>query len=98
MRIIDTGITKEMLSGDNCPQLKIVDKLHEEITKVQKNNELDDSERTNKIYELALGKEATKEILEMNLPVESAVYLSYCIMGAIIGEDPKKLQDEARKN
>lgn len=107
MRIIDTGITKEMLSGDNCPQLKIVDKLYtvdnrqktfEEITKVQKNNELDDNERTNKIYELALGKEAAKEILEMNLPVESAVYLSYCIMGAIIGEDPKKIQDEARKN
>ena len=27
MRIIDTGITKEILSGDNHPQLKIVDKV-----------------------------------------------------------------------
>lgn len=107
MRIIDTGITKEILSGENFPQLKIADKLYtvdnrqktfDEITKVQKNTELDDNERTNKIYELALGKDAAKEILEMNLPVESSVYLSYCIMGAIVGEDPKKLQDEARKN
>lgn len=107
MRIIDTGITKEILSGENFPQLKIADKLYtvdnrqktfDKITKVQKNTELDDNERTNKIYELALGEDATKEILEMNLPVESSVYLSYCIMGAIVGEDPKKLQDEARKN
>ena len=107
MRIIDTGITKEILSGENFPQLKIADKLYtvdnrqktfDKITKVQKNTELDDNERTNKIYELALGKDATKEIMEMNLPVESSVYLSYCIMGAIVGEDPKKLQDEARKN
>jgi hypothetical protein len=107
MRIIDTGITKEILSGDNCPQLKIVDKLYtvdnrqktfEEITKVQKDTTLDEKERRNKIYELSLGKDAAKEIEEMNLPVESAVYLSYCIMGAIIGEDPKKLQEEARKN
>jgi len=27
-RIIDTGITKEILTGDNCPQIKIVDKLY----------------------------------------------------------------------
>lgn len=107
MRIIDTGITKEILSGENFPQLKIADKLYtvdnrqktyDEITKVQKDINLDDNEKTRKIYELTLGKEATKEILELNLPVENTVFLSYCIMGAIIGEDPKKLQDEARKN
>lgn len=107
MRIIDTGITKEILSGENFPQLKIADKLYtvdnrqktfDKITKIQKNTELDDNEKTNKIYELALGEDAAKEILEMNLPVESSVYLSYCIMGAIVGEDPKKIQDEARKN
>ena len=107
MRIIDTGITKEILSGENFPQLKIADKLYtvdnrqktfDKITKIQKNTELDDNEKTNKIYELALGEDAAKEILELNLPVENTVFLSYCIMGAIIGEDPKKLQDEARKN
>ena len=52
MRIIDTGITKEILSGDNFPQLKIADKLYtvdnkqktfDEITKVQKSTELDDN-------------------------------------------------------
>ena len=107
MRIIDTGITKEILSGDNHPQLKIGDKLYtvddrqktwEKIQEIQKNEELVEKEKTDSIYELALGKEAAQEILELNLPVENATYLSYCIMGAIIGEDPKKIQEEARKN
>ena len=49
MRIIDTGITKEILSGDNQPQLKIGDKLYtvdnrqktfEKIQKDQSNAEL----------------------------------------------------------
>lgn len=107
MRIIDTGITKEILSGDNHPQLKIGDKLYtvddrqktwEKIQEIQKSEELVEKEKTDSIYELALGKEAAQEILELNLPVENATYLSYCIMGAIIGEDPKKIQEEARKN
>ena len=40
MRIIDTGITKEILSGDNHPQLKIGDKLiipsHEDKWNIKK--------------------------------------------------------------
>ena len=111
MRIIDTGITKEMLTGDNCPQLKIGEKLYvvdnrqstfEKIQELQNNTELTEKDRTNMIYELSLGKEAAKEIQEMDLPVENAIYLSYCIMGAITGEDPKELQkiakEQARKN
>ena len=107
MRIIDTGITKEILSGDNHPQLKIGDKLYtvdnrqstfDKIQDIQANGELAEKERISKIYELALGKEAAKEIVEMDLPVENAVYLSYCIMGAITGEEPKKLKEKAEKN
>ena len=111
MRIIDTGITKEILSGDNHPQLKIGDKCYtvdnrqstfEKIQELQSNNELTEKDRTNMIYELSLGKEAAKEIKEMDLPVENAIYLSYCIMGAITGEDPKELQkiakEQTRKN
>jgi len=106
MRIIDTGITKEMLSGDNHPQIKIADKLYtvddrqktfDEIQKVQ-NESLTESERTKKIYELALGKEATKEIMDLDISVEKMIYLSYCIMGAITGEEPDKLLEEARKS
>lgn len=106
MRIIDTGITKEILSGDNHPQLKIGDKLYtvdnrqstfDKIQKIQA-EELSESEKTNKIYELSLGEEAAKEIQKLDLPVENAIYLSFCIMGAITGEDPKKLQETARKN
>ena len=111
MRIIDTGITKEILSGDNQPQLKIGDKLYtvdnrqktfEKIQKVQSNAELSEEEKTNQIYELALGKENALEIIDLDLPVDLAIYLSFCIMAAITGEDPKELQkvakEQARKN
>ena len=103
MRIIDTGITKEILSGDNHPQLKIGDKLYtvddrqktwEKIQEVQDDKELNEKERTSKIYELALGKEASKEIEDLDLPV--------CIIGAISGEEPnlreKQSKEQMRKN
>lgn len=111
MRIIDTGITKEILSGDNHPQLKIGDKLYtvdnrqstwDKIQKVQSDESLNNEDKTNKIYELALGAEASKEIKDLDLPVENNTYLSYCVMGAITGEDPKELQklakEQLRKN
>ena len=105
MRIIDTGITKEILSGDNHPQLKIVDKLYtvdnrqstwDKIQKVQEDNKLSDDVKSDKVFELALGFEALNEIKNMDLPVENYIYLTYCIMGAITGEDPKKLQEMAK--
>ena len=111
MRIIDTGITKEILTGDNHPQLKIGDKLYtvdnrqstwDKIQEVQSNAEFSNEEKTDKVYELALGADAAKEIKEMDLPVENNVFLSYCVMGAITGEDPKELQkiakEKSRKN
>ena len=111
MRIIDTGITKEILTGDNHPQLKIGDKLYtvdnrqstwDKIQEVQSNAEFSNEEKTAKDYELALGTDAAKEIKEMDLPVENNVFLSYCVMGAITGEDPKELQkiakEQLRKN
>ena len=111
MRIIDTGITKEILSGDNHPQLKIGDKLYtvdnrqstwDKIQEVQSNVELSNEEKMDKVYELSLGIDAAKEIKEMDLPVENNVFLSYCVMGAITGEDPKELQklakEQLRKN
>lgn len=99
MRIIDTGITKEILTGDNCPQLKIGDKLYtvdnrqSTFDKIQK---LDDKSEASQIFELALGKEASKEIENMDLPVENFSYLIFCVMGAITGEEPEKLQERAK--
>ena len=55
MRIIDTGITKEILSGDNHPQLKIGDKLYtvdnrqstwDKIQNVQADDKLNNEEKT----------------------------------------------------
>ena len=107
MRIIDTGITKETLSGDNHPQLKIVDKLYtvdnrqstwDKIQVITNNQELDNNEKNDKIFELALGAEAAKEIKDMDLPVENYIYLTFCVTGAISGEDPKELQKMAKEN
>lgn len=111
MRIIDTGISKEMLTADNHPQLTIAGKIYvvddrqktfDKIQKIQEDKELTDNEKTRKIYELALGEEATDEILNLDLSVEQSSYLSFCVMAAITGQDPKELQtiakNSARKN
>ncbi len=107
MRIIDTGITKEILSGDNHPQLKIADKLYtvdnrqstwDKIQEITNSQELDNNEKNDKIFELALGTEEAKEIKDMDLPVENYTYLTFCVMGAISGEDPKELQKMAKEN
>ena len=106
MRIIDTKITKEMLSGDNFPQVKIGDKLYtvdnrqstfDKIQEIQNDVTLTDKEKQEKTYELALGKEEAKEINELDLSVESNVYLSFCIMGAITGQNPDELMEAAKK-
>jgi len=106
MRIIDTKITKEMLSGDNFPQLKIGDKLYtvdnrqstfDKIQEIQNDESLTNKEKQEKTYELALGKNEAKEINELDLSVESNVYLSFCVMGAVTGQDPDKLMEAAQK-
>lgn len=106
MRIIDTGITKEILSGDNHPQLKIVDRLYtvdnrqstwDKIQKIQRDESIDEDEKTEKIFNLALGKKETTEIMKLDLPVENYIYLTYCIIGAITGDDPKELQKRAKE-
>lgn len=100
-RIIDLGVTKEMLTQDNFPSIKILDKCYVvdnrqrtwiEIQKVQSNTELTAQEIEDKVYELALGKEAAKEIKELNLPVSSYTYLSFCVMAAITDKEPSELQ------
>ena len=44
------------------------------------------------MFELALGKDALKEIKELNLPVSIYTYFSFCVMAAITDKDPKELQ------
>lgn len=106
-RIIDTGITQELLNGDNNPQLQILNKLYvvddrqktfEKIQEVQADETIDEKERTKRIYELALGEQEASEILGLNLPVQKTVYLSYCIMAAITGEEPEELMQRAKES
>lgn len=106
-RIIQTGITQEILSGDNQPQIQIENKLYvvddrqstyRKMLKIQSDPTIDEDEKTDKIFELTLGKEAAKEIQEMNLPVQNYLYLTFCIMAAITGEEPEELKRRAENS
>ena len=106
-KIIDTGITEEMLKENTFPKIKIGNKLYDvnnkkstfnKIQAVSSNKELKEDEMNEKIFALAFGEDAAKEILELDLPVENFNYLSFCVMGAITGKKKKKLQAEAKKS
>lgn len=95
-RIIDTKIG----TNKSRPELKIGDKLYkvdnrkktfDKITDLQGKDEAED-----KIMELALGKEEAKEVLDLELTVEEYTYLVFCIIGAITGQNPDELQEEAK--
>jgi hypothetical protein len=103
-RIIDLGVTKEMLTGDNFPEIKVLDKCYvvddrqatwDKVQKVQNDAKLSAQEKEDKIYELTLGKEAYEEIKALNLPVTTYRYFTFCVMAAITGEDPKDLERRA---
>lgn len=103
-RIIDLGVTQEMLTGDNFPEIKILNKTYvvddrqktwDKIQAIQADEKLKQNEKEDKIYELALGKEAYKEIKELNLDVQTYRYFTFCVMAAITGEDPKELEKQA---
>ena len=101
MRIIDTKI----LTGDNHPQLKVKDKLYtvddrkstfDKIQAVQGDNTLSQEEKDLKVFELALGEAEAKEIIDLDLSVQEYIYFTYCVMGAITGQDPDKLMNDAK--
>ena len=102
MRIIDTKI----LTGDNHPQLKVKDKLYtvddrkstfDKIQTAQSDNTLTQEQKDLKVFELALGKKEAQEIMALDLTVQEYIYFTYCVMGAITGEDPDKLMEESKK-
>lgn len=101
MRIIDTKI----LTGDNHPQLKVKDKLYtvddrkstfDKIQAAQMDKTLTQEQKDLKVFELALGKKEAKEIMDLDLTVQEYIYFTYCVMGAITGEDPDKLMNDSK--
>lgn len=104
MRIIDT--TGKILSKDNHPSILINGKNYivddrkstfDKIQALQNDRSLKESERDLKVFELALGKKEAKEIMDLDLSVSDYIYFTYCVMGAITGEDPEKLMEETKK-
>jgi hypothetical protein len=105
-RIIDLGVTQEMLTGDNFPEIKIANKTYvvddrqktwDKIQAIQNDDKIPAQDKESKIFELALGKKAFDEIRELNLDVATYRYFSFCVMAAITGEDPKELQQRANE-
>ena len=102
MRIIDTKV----LSGDNHPQLKVGDKLYtvdnrkstfDKVQAVQEDTRLSTPEKEKKMFELTLGKQQAKEILDLDMTVQEYQYFTFCIMAAITGEEPEVLMEEAKR-
>lgn len=101
-RIIDTKIKTDK----ERPQLKIGDKIYEvdnrkktfdKIEKLRKDKTISETDMTDKIIEMTLGKKQANEILELDITLDEYVYLTFCIMAAITGEDPDELQKAAKE-
>ena len=102
-RIIDT--TGKMLVADNHPSILLNGKQYivddrkstfDKIQAIQVDASLTDSERDMKVFELALGKKEAKEILALDMSVQDYTYFTFCVLGAITGEDPEKLMAEVK--
>lgn len=104
MRIIDT--TGKMLVSDNKPSILVNNKNYivddrkstfDKIQAIQNDKKLTESERDEKVFALALGEKEAKEIMELDMSLQDYIYFTYCIMGAITGEDPEKMMEESKK-
>lgn len=104
MRIIDT--TGKMLNKDNHPSILVGGKnyvvddrksTYDKIQEAQNSKGMTQNEKDLKVFELALGEKEAKEIMDLDLSVQDYIYFTFCIMGAITGEDPDKLMEEAKK-
>ncbi len=105
MRIIETG--NKILTGDNHPQLQIGDKLYlvddrkktfDKINEIQNDVTLGQQEKEKKIFELALGVENAKELLENEeLTVSGYTNLTYYILAAITGKDFEEIKEQSEQ-
>ena len=105
-RIIQTGISKEMLSGDNHPQIQIGDKLYvvddrkstyDKINKIQKDENKSAEDKEREMFILALGEEATNEIYAYDLPIAEFNNVIYSITAAISGLELEDIKREAEQ-
>lgn len=105
MRVIDTE--NKILTGDNHPALKIGEKLYivddrkktlDKINEIQSDVTISRAEKDFKIFELALGVNESKEILDMDLTVEGYVNLTYYILAAITGKTFDEIKEQNEKN
>jgi hypothetical protein len=103
MNIIDT--TGKLLIPDNCPQLRIGDKLYsvdnrrstfKKIMAVQESAEIADKDE--EILRLTFGQERAQEIIDMDLPFSEWQNLLFYVLSACTGEPFEKVKAQAEKN
>lgn len=96
--------TKDLITFEaDFPKLAIEDKLYpvndlkttaDKIDEVFVNEKLNQKEKEIKILELALGEEATKELMSKNMSVKSYRNLVQLVMATIQGMTLKEFQDQ----
>lgn len=106
MKIIDTE--NKILTGDNHPALKIGEKIYvvddrkktlDKINDIQSDPTILQKEKETKIFEIALGVEAAREILDMDITVEGYTNLTYYTLAAITGKTYEEIKEQSeRKN
>ena len=93
----------KILTGDNFPQIQIGDKLYLVDNRKSTYDKIQDLYKKDPgndrgMFELALGKEMTKEVEKLNLSVESYKNLTYFISAAIQGIEYEEVLEQVRKN
>ena len=101
--IIETNITPT----SERPKLQVGDKLYlvdnrkstfTKLMKIQSDKSLEEAVKEVKIFELVFGKEATKEIIALDLCVEDYTNLTFYMMSAITGKNVEELKEASTKN
>lgn len=102
-KIIETNITPT----SERPKLQVGDKLYSidnrkstftKLMKIQSDKSLEEAVKEVKIFELVFGKEATKEIIGLDLSVEDYTNLTFYMMSAITGKNVEELKEASTKN
>ena len=102
-KIIETNI----IPTSERPKLQVGDKLYlvdnrkstfTKLMKIQSDKSLEEAVKEVKIFELVFGKEATKEIIALDLSVEDYTNLTFYMMSAITGKNVEELKEASTKN
>jgi hypothetical protein len=104
MRILDTKILPK--EKREKPSIKVLDKLYEvdntkktydKLYELEKNPEMSEIEKQNKLLEILLGKKALKEILDLDPSTEEYKNLVNVVVAAATGRELEETEQTTEK-